>query len=341
MIVCGGRDYTMDAVDWRRLDALHEGDHDMLGLMPRLGPLTAVYHGDAPGADRWAAFWGETRGVPVTPFPADWKTFGKAGGPVRNGAMLAGLHPTLGRLPEPDAVIAFPGGPGTDDMISQARRAGRPVLDLREHRWRRWTAEHVRDLAEFTSYLTSTAGREADTDEVGRRALRMANAAHGGLAIPIVQAHLYRRTSDKVVALPPGSIYCGRATMLRADLELPVDGNGCDLGNPVRYSGDLTPAQTAAAMDQFRAHLRIQYRRSARVRELVDRIGREQTLLACWCHESKPCHTTVIADAAQLVRASREMRERGLMLPPAELPARFARSTASGRSASPSSSEAA
>ena len=49
-------------------------------------------------------------------FPADWKTYGRAAGPLRNARMIA--------EGKPDLVLAFPGGRGTADMTRKARAAG-------------------------------------------------------------------------------------------------------------------------------------------------------------------------------------------------------------------------
>ena len=60
---------------------------------------------------------------------ANWVGQGRSGGPRRNTRMLKYLlllcyedaaHPGL--------VIAFPGGPGTDDLCTQAAASGIPVL---------------------------------------------------------------------------------------------------------------------------------------------------------------------------------------------------------------------
>jgi hypothetical protein len=52
------------------------------------------------------------------PFPADWGTFGKRAGPIRNKQML--------EEGKPDLVIAFWDGnsPGTKNMIDQAQAKG-------------------------------------------------------------------------------------------------------------------------------------------------------------------------------------------------------------------------
>lgn len=59
----------------------------------------------------------------MTCFRADWEQCGRQAGPLRNARMLA-----EGR---PDAVIAFPGGKGTADMVRKARAAGLPVVEAR------------------------------------------------------------------------------------------------------------------------------------------------------------------------------------------------------------------
>jgi hypothetical protein len=111
VLVCGGRDYS-DA-DWLFgvLDHYH-----------RAGAFECIIQGCARGADTLAGEWADARGVPVLPFPADWKRDGNAAGPIRNAQML--------REGRPSFVVAFPGGNGTDDMKRQAKRAGVPVLEI-------------------------------------------------------------------------------------------------------------------------------------------------------------------------------------------------------------------
>jgi hypothetical protein len=50
--------------------------------------------------------------VPVIEFPANWKVYGRAAGPIRNMKMLL--------EGKPDLVVAFPGGIGTADMVKKA-----------------------------------------------------------------------------------------------------------------------------------------------------------------------------------------------------------------------------
>lgn len=106
VLVCGGRTYD----DQRRVFAVLDE------LQPAL-----VLQGGAKGADLHARAWAAARGKPCATFDAPWAALGRRAGPVRNGWMLE-----FGR---PDLVLAFPGGPGTADMVYQARSAG---VEVRE-----------------------------------------------------------------------------------------------------------------------------------------------------------------------------------------------------------------
>ena len=109
VLVCGGRDFDQ----WSKVHR----------LLTEAKP-SVIINGAAPGADRLASKWADINGVPLVEYPALWKQ-GKKAGPQRNAFMLADSRP--------DIVIAFPGGAGTNDMISKAEAAGIPV--------RRWPDE--------------------------------------------------------------------------------------------------------------------------------------------------------------------------------------------------------
>ena len=85
-----------------------------------------VIEGEANGADSLAREACEDLGIPVEPFPADWRRYGRAAGPVRNGAMLVRLL----RLRDEGyevLVLAFherlAASTGTKNMLNQAGRA--------------------------------------------------------------------------------------------------------------------------------------------------------------------------------------------------------------------------
>ena len=110
VLVCGGRDYSDRVAVWYTLDAFGPP------------PITFVISGMAKGADTFAAQWARRFLIPLQEIPANWQRDGKAAGPIRNQQML-----TEGK---PDAVIAFPGGRGTADMVRRAERAGVPVYKI-------------------------------------------------------------------------------------------------------------------------------------------------------------------------------------------------------------------
>ena len=108
-IIAGGRDYQPSADDWETLDEMREKI-----------PITEVVCGMAKGADAFGKEWAELRGVPIKRFPADWLRHGKSAGPIRNNEMA---HYA-------DALVVFPGGVGTQHMISAAHKQDLPVFRL-------------------------------------------------------------------------------------------------------------------------------------------------------------------------------------------------------------------
>lgn len=107
LIVCGGREY---------------GDyHALKRAIEQLKP-TYIAHGAARGADTLADEIATHLRIPVRRYVADWKTFGRAAGMMRNGQMLKDF--------EPDAVLAAPGGNGTANMVIRSLRQPVPVYAL-------------------------------------------------------------------------------------------------------------------------------------------------------------------------------------------------------------------
>lgn len=105
VIICGGRDFNEAESAWRGLDLL---DHDM--------KILTVIEGGATGADRIGRGWAVARNKNVITVCADWDAHGRAAGPIRNQRMLDEY--------KPDAVLFFPGGRGTTDMVRRAKTAG-------------------------------------------------------------------------------------------------------------------------------------------------------------------------------------------------------------------------
>lgn len=112
-LICGGRDFADQGVF----------DGAMSDLLQLKGCPRTVVHGDARGADEMANQWAMEMALEIAAVPADWKTHGRAAGPIRNQLMLDEHKPHL--------VVAFPGGRGTADMIARARAAGIDVAEIR------------------------------------------------------------------------------------------------------------------------------------------------------------------------------------------------------------------
>lgn len=110
ILVTGGRDFRDQKAVYAALDEID-----------RANGITGLIHGGASGADTLAGMWAISQGVTVYLHPADWAKYGTGAGPVRNQEMLD--------RGKPDAVVAFPGGRGTADMVRRAKAAGVPVIE--------------------------------------------------------------------------------------------------------------------------------------------------------------------------------------------------------------------
>lgn len=109
VLVCGGRDYNDREAIGYYLDS----------LKPR---PEIIINGGARGADSHANAWAVWRQVRQWVFYPDWETHGRAAGPMRNQRMLDEA--------KPDLVVAFPGGSGTADMVSRAKKAGVRTVEI-------------------------------------------------------------------------------------------------------------------------------------------------------------------------------------------------------------------
>lgn len=106
LLVCGGR--TFDK--WEVISS----------AIRKMDP-SVIITGGAPGADRLAGKYADVNGIPLIVYPALWSR-GKKAGPERNAFML--------KDSKPDAVLAFPGGRGTMDMVHKARSSGVTVFEF-------------------------------------------------------------------------------------------------------------------------------------------------------------------------------------------------------------------
>lgn len=107
VLVCGGREYSDRERVFEVLDEIHINT-----------PIDSIVSGTAKGADRLGEIWAAYRGVLVELYPAQWETYGKRAGTLRNIQMADTF---------PDLVVAFPGGRGTQHMITTAYERNIPV----------------------------------------------------------------------------------------------------------------------------------------------------------------------------------------------------------------------
>lgn len=112
LLVCGGRNF--DDVEF----ATH-----VLCTIHNKYKIDKIIEGEARGADTIAKYWSEEFIGPPEGYPADWSTYKKRAGPIRNKQMLdEGV---------PDVVLAFAGERGTADMVSQAEKRDVPVWNCK------------------------------------------------------------------------------------------------------------------------------------------------------------------------------------------------------------------
>jgi len=103
VIIAGGRNYHLTESDFAKLKALAN----------KYG-FTEIVSGGCSGADKGGEIFAQRNSLKLKVFPANWKKYGKAAGPIRNKSMAMYA----------DALIVFPGGAGTKNMTDQARNEG-------------------------------------------------------------------------------------------------------------------------------------------------------------------------------------------------------------------------
>ena len=117
LLVSGGREFDDYEFIVKMLNRLHASRS-----------ITELIHGAARGVDTICGYWGDELGIKVTPVPAKWQdefgNFNKHAGFDRNALMLS-QH-------KPDALMAFPGGGGTLDMVSRAEKV---LQEIWQSRW--------------------------------------------------------------------------------------------------------------------------------------------------------------------------------------------------------------
>lgn len=113
ILIYGGRDFVDKASAFTYLDDIFADWYP--------GELVVI-SGNARGADTIGKEWAIANEHVVENYPADWGTYGKAAGAIRNQLMLdSGV----------DYAVQFPGGKGTADMRNRLNKAKIKVWEYR------------------------------------------------------------------------------------------------------------------------------------------------------------------------------------------------------------------
>jgi hypothetical protein len=114
VLVTGGRTFGWTIIDkYTKVENQQETQY-IYYILDLLKPvMTKLVHGDAIGTDRWAKLWAIRNNIEQVPYPANWKKYELAAGPIRNTEMLYDSNP--------DIVLGFPGNKGTANMLMQSR----------------------------------------------------------------------------------------------------------------------------------------------------------------------------------------------------------------------------
>lgn len=114
-----------DPIDAAIEDAQVKRINDELGRICSQYERVTIITGAARGADTRAGEFAKRNGYELIEYPVtsrDWGKYGKAAGALRNIKML--------KEQDPDLVVAFPGGNGTNHMVSIARAAKKEVIQI-------------------------------------------------------------------------------------------------------------------------------------------------------------------------------------------------------------------
>ncbi len=113
-LCCGDRNWSSYEIIRRELEKLDDN--------------TTIIEGCANGADSISGYIARQLKYRVLEFPADWKKYGRAAGPIRNKQMLD--------EGDPDLVLAFhtdiQKSKGTKNMIEQAEKRGIKIILIKE-----------------------------------------------------------------------------------------------------------------------------------------------------------------------------------------------------------------
>lgn len=171
ILVCGGRSYA----DFTSVSRALVKVHISVGIL-------LLIHGGVSGADAMTNTWALKYGVPLQVYPPDHERHGEKAIDFRNRLMISEGRPHL--------VIAFPGGPGTADLLEKAAEAGLPVWHPSEE-----PLENVlgNGTTRLPSNLTAFSGTPAPVAQTENQPEPLSDAA-----VPLVD----RRRIVKVASAP-------------------------------------------------------------------------------------------------------------------------------------------
>lgn len=111
IIIAGCRDYT-------NYDEAKKFIADSI-MKFQMGNAWILLSGECRGADQLGESFALENGWEIEAFPAEWKKYGRAAGPIRNQKMVAAC----------DAVVCFWDGKskGTASLIEYAQKANKPL----------------------------------------------------------------------------------------------------------------------------------------------------------------------------------------------------------------------
>jgi hypothetical protein len=126
VLICGDRDWRNQQLILDELSKIHQELGVEVVIEGENGTVIGrvVYK----GADLMGRYAAERLGIPVLPYPANWRKYGLSAGPIRNRQILTEGKPTL--------VLAFhnflENSKGTKDMVQAAMNAGIKTQIIKE-----------------------------------------------------------------------------------------------------------------------------------------------------------------------------------------------------------------
>lgn len=117
IIVCGSRDTRYHKDPFYREQIFHS-----LDVCREIYHFDFIVTGGQTGVDAATQDWANSHSIENKQYYADWQQYGHSAGPIRNKKMLDEM--------EPELVLAFPGGLGTESMKALARAIKCPVVEL-------------------------------------------------------------------------------------------------------------------------------------------------------------------------------------------------------------------